>query len=187
MSDTIVISIRDGISPFLQEWLKNNPRFIRSATKSAGWYVQKGIKESVPEISLGWKPRIPFWVRKRLVPSAPKTWLGRMKRAIGYQYLDGGSVAIGWTSSTAAAYGRIFEQGATRAVNAGTRRRWGRAGVPLKWSTMELHNPARPLYEPAMQIVSPGIVPHVEGKVKQYIENGSFTKKATRRKYKVYK
>ena len=80
MSDTIVISIRDGISPFLLEWLKNNPRFIRSATKSAGWYVQKGIKESVPEISLGWKPRIPFWVRKRLVPSAPKTWLGRMKR-----------------------------------------------------------------------------------------------------------
>lgn len=186
MSSVITIGVQDGISPFLQEWLRNNPRFLRSTTKSAGWYVQKGIKKSVPQISPGWKERIPYKVRKKLVPSAPKTWLGRMRRAIGYQYLENGSVAIGWTSSTAA-YGRVFEQGATRAVTAATRRRWGRAGVPLKWSTVELHNPARPLYEPAMQIVTPGIVPHIENKVADYIKNGGFTKKVTRRKYKVYK
>lgn len=187
MANTIVIAVKDGISPFILGWLKNNPRFMRSVTKSTGWYTQKGIKDSVPEISLGWKERVPYEIRRRLSATAPRTWLGRMRRAIGYQYLDNGSVVIGWTSRTAAAYGRIQEEGVIRPVTDFVREFYRKRGVALSAGKKSIHVPARPIYEPAMRIVQPGIVPHIENKVADYIKNGGFIKNVTRRKYKVYK
>ena len=186
MSSVVTIGVQDEIGPFLQEWMRNNPRFLRSATKSAGWYVQKEIKGNIDTVAAGWKPRVPYWVRKRLSATAKVRWLGSMRRAIGYQYVDPGAVNIGWTSSTAAGYGRIFEQGAKRRVTDFVRAFYRVRGVALSSQKQFIRVPARPLYGPAMRIVQPGIVPHIENKVADYIKNGGFTKKVTRRKYKVY-
>lgn len=187
MSTIVAISLQDGISPFLQAWLKNNPRFIRSATKSVGWYVQREIKGNIDTIAGGWKERVPYAIRKRLSKTAPKSWLGKMRRAIGYQYIDNGVVNIGWTSKTSAYYGRIQEEGTTRPVTDNVREFYRKRGVALSERKTQIRVPARPIYEPAMQIVQPGIVPHIENKVANYIKNGGFTKTVTRRKYTVYK
>lgn len=41
------IDLEDGISPVVQRWLKNNPRFISSVLKSTGYMVQNELKEAV--------------------------------------------------------------------------------------------------------------------------------------------
>lgn len=37
----IKLDVRDAISPKIENWLRDNPKYIRSLTKSIGWFVQK--------------------------------------------------------------------------------------------------------------------------------------------------
>ncbi|WP_405379570.1 hypothetical protein [Phascolarctobacterium sp.] len=185
----IDVSIRDEITPLITEQMRKTPAFMRGLTKSIGWYVQKGVKTAITrnQISAGWEERIPLGIRRKLDEKAPRQWYGRLKQAIGYQYKDG-VVEIGWTSSTSAMEGRIQEFGTQRNVTPVLRAYFAKHGVPLKESTTKLDVPARPVFEPAMDVVEPGIAGHVDSKVKQFMEKGSFGGKAkSSRKYVVFK
>ena len=43
----IKLELDDMATPFLKELAGNNPKWIASALKSAGYYAQKAIKEGI--------------------------------------------------------------------------------------------------------------------------------------------
>ena len=58
----ITVSINDGITPTIANYLKNNPQMLRSLSKSVGWYVQKNIKALVKnntQLTSQWPERSP--------------------------------------------------------------------------------------------------------------------------------
>lgn len=184
----ITVDVRDDITPLIRSWLQQNPKFIRSLTKSLGWYVQREIKTLSRDsrITSHWPARTPLKIRRKLDTQAPRQWLGKLRNAIGYQYYEG-AVMIGWTSATAAAEGRIQEEGTRRTVTPFLRRYFGRRGVPLRGNTTEIYVPARPLFEPAMDLVQPKLGDFVSQRVGEYINNGGFVKSAGKsRKYEVF-
>lgn len=184
----ISIDVRDEITPFIRSWLQQNPRFIRSLTKSLGWYAQREIKALSRDsrVTSRWPKRTPLKIRRKLDAQAPRQWLGKLRNAIGYQYYEG-AVMIGWTSATSAMEGRIQEEGTQRTVTPFLRRFFGQRGVPLKGSTTHINVPARPLFEPAMELVQPKLGAFVSQRVGEYINNGGFVKSAGKgRKYEVF-
>ena len=183
----IEIDVTDEIQPLLDYMAANSKKSIRSAAKSLGYYMQKEIKEGVKSGAPGgsvFVERRPFEVRSRL-GSAAKTWYGRMLRAIGYQY-DDGLLRIGWTSRTAAMYGRKQEEGYITRVTTAVRERYRQANVPLGKKKTQIKLPARPIFEPMGEELQPQIAPYVQMKLNDYADQSvAFSKKA-RRKYKVY-
>ena len=93
---------------------------------------------------------------------------------------------IGWTSRTAATYGRKQEEGYETPVTSAVRKRYREAGFKLSKNTKYLETPARPVFEPMAGVLQPQIAPYVQMKLYDYAEeNVTYSKKA-RRKYKVY-
>ena len=186
----IEISVKDQVTPMINRYLAQNPKFMRALTKSLGWYVSGRIKRLINtkkfQTVANWRERIPLDVRRKLNPQEPKEWYGQMRRAIGYQYADN-AVNIGWTSLTSAIYGRIQEFGITRTITPNIRRYFGEHGVHLKWNTNQLKVPARPLFNPVMPLIEPGIEEHVEKQVRKYILEGVPENSKPTRKYEVYK
>ena len=190
MAETFLeIDVTDEIMPLLQRMTGNYQKSLKSAAKSLGWFMQKEIKEGVRSGEPGGQifvERRPYEVRAALGDGkAARAWYGRMIRAIGYQY-DDGTLRIGWTSKTAARYGEKQEFGYDTKVTDEIRKRFERAGYPLRKSTKVIHLPERPIFEPMKTELEPQIAPYVTEKLDQYnSENVAFSKKA-RKKYKVY-
>lgn len=187
----IKLDVRDAISPKIENWLRDNPKYIRSLTKSIGWFVQKEIKRLSNDtaVTSGWRERMPLKLRRKLADRAPKQWLGKLKKAIGYSYQQSdGSVVIGWTSRTSAMYGKWQEEGAEKPVTDAVRRRFAAREVPLGAGKKTLKLPQRPLYSPAMRIINPKLKAFVDEKVSKWIKNGGFTRNSVpTRKYEVFK
>ena len=186
----INIDVQDSISPALLHMLEHNESYLRHVTKSVGWYAQKEIKAGVASGSPNgstFVERIPFKIRKALSQSAKENWYGSMVRAIGYSY-EGGAVNVGWTSKSAAAYGKIQEYGHERQVTSNMRKYWASKGIYLSRLTTVLNVPARPIFEPMSVKLEKEIPPYVEEKLKSYMqENIDFgVHNVKRRKYKVY-
>lgn len=61
----ITVDVRDEITPFIRSWLQQNPRFIRSLTKSLGWYAQREIKvlSRDSRVTSRWPKRTPLKIR----------------------------------------------------------------------------------------------------------------------------
>ena len=186
----ITVSIKDAITPLIQRYLENNPRMIRSLSKSIGWFVQKDIKKlsQSTAITSKWRKRAPLGIRRKLDEKAPKNWLGRLRRAIGYSYSNQtNTVELGWTSVTSAMEGRVQEFGAKRNVTPRLRAFFAKKGVMLSQKKRSINVPARPLFEPAMEIIQPNISDFVSHRVGNYMKNGGFTKTAGKgRKYEVF-
>ena len=189
MENFIEIDVTDEIGPFLERMAANHKRSLKSIAKSLGWFLQKEIKKGVRSGSPAgstFTERRPYGVRAALGGgSAAKQWYGRMTQAIGYQY-DDGVLRIGWTSRTAATYGRKQEEGFETKVTAAVRKRYQAAGLRIGRDKKYLITPERPFFEPMAGVLQPQIAPYVEQKLFDYVEeNVAFSKKA-RRKYKVY-
>lgn len=186
----ITVSIKDAITPLIQRYLENNPRMIRSLSKSIGWFVQKNVKtlSQSSAITSKWRRRTPLDIRRKLDAKAPKNWLGQLRRAIAYSYNNQhGAVEIGWSSATSAMEGRIQEFGATRNVTPRLREFFSSKGVPLGKHKKNIRVPARPLFEPSMEIIQPQIGDFVAYRVGNYMKNGGFTKNVGKgRKYEVF-
>lgn len=188
----IEIDVSDEITPFLQRALSHNETYMRHITKSLGYMYQKETKKTIQYGAPNgetYPARVPYKLRKALNDQASRVWYGRLRQAIGYEYLGNGSVAIGWTSPTASRYGHLQEQGYTRNITPIMRRKWASAGYPLSPNKTELRTPARPVFEPMSKQIRPKIVPYVEDKIIRYMnENIAYGKKKNeRRVYKVYK
>lgn len=185
----ITVDVKDEITPLLKRYLENNPRMIASLTKSLGWYVQGSIKKLGRErLAEKWRERVPLEVRRKLDEQAPKGWLGKLRRAIGYSYNSATqSVAIGWTSSSAAMEGKIQEFGASREVTPRLQKYFAARGVPLSEHKKRIKVPKRPIYEPAMDIIYPKLGDYVREKVESYMENGGHVRNTAKsRKYEVF-
>lgn len=186
----ITVSIKDAITPLIQRYLENNPRMIRSLSKSIGWFVQKEVKtlSQSSTITSKWRKRVPLNIRRKLDAKAPKNWLGQLRRAIAYSYNNQRSaVEIGWSSATSAMEGRVQEFGATRVVTPRLRGFFSYRGVPLGEHKKTIRVPARPLFEPSMEIIQPKIGDFVAYRVGNYMKNGGFTKSVGKgRKYEVF-
>lgn len=189
MNNLIVIDITDEIGPLLERMAAHTKPFIGRAAKSLGYMMQKEIKEGIKSGAPGgdrFESRIAHKVRAAVQGGkAARTWYGRMRQAIGYQYEDG-TLKIGWTSRTAAAYGEKQEFGYRTEVTKAIRKRWGEAGYPLTKDKKTMDLPERPIFEPMAGELGPKIGPFFEEKIRSYVEESvTFSKKA-RRKYKVY-
>lgn len=185
----ITVDIRDEATPLIKSYLANNPKMIASLTKSIGWYVQSNVKKlSTSTLPSRWADRVPLKIRRKLDNKAPKAWLGKLKRAIGYAYNPASkSVAIGWTSSTAAREGKIQEFGARRQVTPRLQSFFASRGVPLSERKKQIDVPARPIFEPAMEVIHPQLGSYIQNKVASYMENGGHARTSgKRRKYEVY-
>ena len=132
--ELLEINVTDEIAPLLERMAAHNKGFLKSAAKSLGYFAQKEIKEEVRTGAPGganFAERRPHKFRAALQGgSAARQWYGKMLRAIGYQYADG-VVRIGWTSRTAATYGRKQEEGFETEVTSAVRKRYREAGVAL--------------------------------------------------------
>lgn len=183
----ITVDIRDEVTPLIKSYLANNPKMIASLTKSIGWYVQSNVKKlSTSTLPDRWADRVPLKIRRKLDNKAPKGWLGKLKRAIGYAY-NPESVAIGWTSLSSSIDGKIQEFGARSQVTPRLQRFFASRGVPLSERKKQVDVPARPIFEPAMEIIHPQLGSYIQNKVASYIENGGHARTAgKRRKYEVY-
>ena len=189
MNPIVEIDVTDEIEPLLERMAGKNQKAIKSAAKSLGYFLQKEIKQAIRSGSPGgssFEERVPYDIRKALGDgSAARRWYGRMVNAIGYQY-DNGVLRIGWTSRTAAMYGRKQEFGFRTRVTEEIRRHFAKAGYPLNENTQYIKLPARPVFDPMESELNPQIAPYVQERLDQYAaENVQFAKKS-RRKYKVY-
>jgi len=187
--EILEIDVTDEVAPLLERMTAHNKSFLRSAAKSLGFFMQKEIKQEVKTGAPGgvsFAQRRPHKFRAALQGgSAARQWYGKMLRAIGYQYADG-VVRIGWTSRTAATYGRKQEEGYETPVTSAVRKRYREAGFNLSKNTKYLETPARPVFEPMAGVLQPQIAPYMQMKLYDYAEeNVTYSKKA-RRKYKVY-
>lgn len=187
----ITLTIQDEITPLIKNYLANNPRMITSLTKSLGWYVQNQTKKLITNQLPGkWHRRSPLEIRRKLEEGAPKAWLGKLKRAIGYAYnRSNNSVAIGWTSPSAAMEGKVQEFGLTRSVTENLRRYFAVRGVPLSANKRQIKVPQRLIFEPAMDIIYPSIGQFVSERVAKYMaNNGEHEHSSTHyRTYRVFK
>ena len=187
MNPILVIDVTDEIQPLLERMAGNSRKNISAAAKSLGWFMQKEIKKGVRSGSPGgatFQERRPYGVRAAL-GNAARTWYGRMRNAIGYQYYDG-ILRIGWTSKTASMYGKKQEFGNVTKVTDEIRRKFARAGYPLRKDTTEIILPERPVFDPMAGELYPQVAPYVQQKINEYASGDvAFSKKA-RRKYKVY-
>lgn len=185
----IEIDVTDELSPAIKRALEHSDAYLGKVAKGVGFWFRNKTKEAVYQGAPNGEPykeRIKYEVRKALNPKAPRTWYGKLRNAIAYEYLGSGTVALGWTSKTAVYYGHIQEYGFTRRVTSAVRRKWAQAGHPLKSSATVLDIPARPVFEPMVRQLREEIAPLVEEKVSSYIvENAKFGK-TNRRKYKVH-
>ena len=187
----ITFDVSDEINPLIKRALEHSESYMRKVTKSVGYMYQDASKKGAESGSPNgetYQERIPYKIRKALDSKAPTSWYGKLRNAIGYEYLGKGSVAIGWTSATASKYGELQEHGYRRKITSAVRRKWANAGYPLPANKSELVIPARPIFEPMARKLKSEIVPYVEKQVSAYIsENVEFGKKKNeRRVYKVY-
>ena len=183
----ITVDVTDEIQPLLERMAGMSKKSISAAAKSLGWYLRGEIKKGVKSGAPGgetFKERRPYEVRSAL-GNAAKTWYGRMSNAIGYQYHDG-ILRVGWTSRTAAMYGRKQEFGNVTKVTEEIRKRFARAGYPLRKDTTEIVLPERNVFDPMAGELYPQIAPYVQQKLSEYANGDVAFSKRSRRKYKVY-
>lgn len=171
----ITVSIKDAITPLVQRYLENNPRMIRSLSKSIGWFVRGNVRKYLRDdrFTSRWKRRVPYEIRQKLEQGkAPKAWYGKLRQAIVYSYNDSNNtVSVGWGSHTAAMEGRIQEFGNTRTVTPLVRRYFALRGVPLSNRKQFIKVPARPLFEPTMDKMHSELGEFVTDRVQKWMQN----------------
>lgn len=188
----ISINVMDEISPTVAAMVRGKEKYLRHVAKAIGYWISTETKADIKKGEPGgmaWKKRTPWKkVRKPIAKvkdaSAPTSWYGKMKKAIGYSYEDYG-VNIGWLSKTAAFYGDIQEAGQTRQVTESVRGLYREAGVSLGANKRNIKLPARPIYKPMSIEMFPKLPEFTEEKLISYVNEKVDFGKRNRRKYRV--
>ena len=203
----VSISWEDMATPWVEDVIKEMPDMRRKALKSLGWWMQKEIREGIKSGAPGGRRYAPLaGLSRRKVSgrsamkkgSAKGQILGKLGKAVGYQYKDeDGSVSVGWLSRSAVYWGSIHEKGKRIPVTDKMRRFWwsgargkGRkraikkTGAFLRRSTTEINIPARPTIDPMRQALAPRIPGYFVKKIDGYMDDEM--KRPPKRKHKVY-
>ena len=172
----IGIKIIDLATPFMKFLAKKFPKYFDRAMKSAGWWLQKEIKEGIRSSAPGGE-QYPAYsgLRKsrggRLYSGIPKQPLGRLYRAVGYQfYADSRRVVVGWLSRSAVTLGTKQELGHQTIVTPKMRRFFWASGYPIGAGKTRITLPSRRTYSPIYRQKGPEVPKYIEGKIWQYIQ-----------------
>lgn len=195
MEDGLTVTLDDEATPWLARVTRDFPDLRRKAFKSLGWWMQGEIKAGIRSGAPGGVPYAPRRMgdlnRLRLKPKeqVSKTVLGKLVRAVGYQYLEGDSTAVvGWLSKSAVRLGTIAEEGKSIPVTPNMIRRFRKARVPLSPFKRTLSIPPRPTIGPMWRVLEPQVIPYLEGKFQEYLEaegKPRTSKSRSRRTYRV--
>lgn len=186
------VEIVDDADEFLKFYSEKFPDLIRKAAKSAGYFIQKQIKEGIKSGAPGgekYKNLFPEPFRSRLdgFANGDKKPLGNLVNAISYTVKKNKgimNISIGWKSPTAERYGLIQEKGLLRPFTARLRSEFIQAGLHPKIDKENVIIPARPTYGPMFKVLEPQISPYMKKKIDQYLFTEN-KKKRTGKKYKI--
>lgn len=201
----IEIEWDDNATPWLESTLRHFPQFDQRAMKSLGWMLAKEMKAGIKSGAPGGSRYKPLSGIKRrgngrqraITSGKAGRFLGKLARAIGYQYKDNdGSLIVGWLSRSAAALGTRIQGGETITVTPKMRAFWAAAGrknvFPLSKDTKEINVPARPTIEPLKKALTPKMSGYYCSKIDEYLNaqmssvSHATSKPSSRRVYKVW-
>ncbi|MCF4150221.1 hypothetical protein L2W58_00160 [Dethiosulfovibrio sp. F2B] len=207
---SVTVSWKDMATPWVEDVIREFPEFRRRALKSVGWMMQKEIKKGIESGAPGGRRYAPLSgvargvkaksklrvMKKKKVRSGP---LGKLRKAVGYQYKDDGSLTVGWLSKSAVYLGSMQEKGRRLPVTEKMRRFWWsgarakkwpkvlKKGVRLRKETREIILPARPTIGPMREVLVPRIPGYFVKKIDGYMEDDmKRSTKKSKRKYRVY-
>jgi len=171
------IKIIDLATPFMKFLARSFPRYFDRALKSAGWWLQKEIKAGIRSGAPGGVPYATYsglMSRRRsgrLYRGFPKVPMGRLSRAVGYQFLPNKrEVVVGWLSKSAVRLGTKHEEGFQREVTPKMRKYFESYGFPIGASKTHITLPRRRTYGPIYREKGPEVPKYIEGKIWQYIK-----------------
>lgn len=170
------LKVIDLATPFMKFLARSFPRYFDRALKSAGWWLQKEIKAGIRSGAPGGVPYPSYsGLRKsksrRLYRGIPKQPLGRLSRAVGYQfYSDSRRVVVGWLSKSAVRLGTKHEEGFQTEVTPRMRMFFGTSGFPIGAGKTHITLPRRRTYGPIYREKGPEVPKYIEGKIWQYIK-----------------
>lgn len=192
------ITITDTATPYLEFIAKTKPDWTRKAMKSVGWMMQKEIKAGIKSGSPGGHKYANFMpptmraqfeaafgakVRRAYLGYTP---LGKMFRAVGYQYdARSQSVKVGWLSSSAKRLGEQIERGYTKQITEPMRRTLFAGGFQLAKGKTSFRIKPRKTFGPMKTSLQPKLVPYLEAKIGEYALGKSTQFASSRRAYKV--
>lgn len=199
--------IKDTASPLIARILQEKPAWIRKALKSAGYMMMREIQAGMNSGAPGGQPYPKFFdykIRRAFESAASHTRtnrkykpLGKLDKSIKYKYFGeaagGGKayVLVGYASASGMKMGRMMEDGFSRTV---TERMAGafneafrKLGYPTRVKAGKVINvPARKTIGPMRQALSPVVIPWMEARLLQYMQEGGFEAGArTNRSYKI--
>lgn len=114
------------------------------------------------------------------------TPLGKMYRAVGYQYdAKSGSVKVGWLSNSAKRLGEKIEQGYTKEITEPMRKLLFAHGFQIAKGKTAFQIKPRHTFEPMRIVLTPKIVPYLEDKIGEYALGKKVASGSSSRRYKV--
>ena len=190
-NDRLKITIADNASPWLNWAMDSFPNWRRKAMKSLGYFISTKIKDGIRSGAPGGKEYERFMpaARRKKIRREKKNkypYMGKLVRAVGYQYKDSeGSVVVGWLSNSAIRLGSKHEGGTHVAVTPKMRRKFAAAGVPFSAGKEALRIPIRPTIGPMADVLKDDYAPYIEKKILGYLNTGGPSSSSARRKYTV--
>ena len=194
------VEIDDSFSPFIQMIIRNKPKWVADALKSAGWKSSTRMKKEIRSGAPGGRKYARLSLtgekRRRLETvsggrvKGKYTIMGDLSKAIGYEgrLAVTGVVPTGWLSSSAPYLGRKLQSGFETPVTPEIRRLYAAAGLKIGKKKKFLKTPARPTLDPMHSLIQRIAQEQFAAKIESYL-NGNTTRSKARSKriYKVYK
>ncbi len=196
----IVVEYEDFATPFMATVIANNPNWVASSLKSAGWKVSREIKKGMRSRAPGGKPyALPHLTNKQraalegVLGGKVKRYyrpMGNLINAIGYDKTkaSAGVVTVGWLSQSAVYLGGKQQEGFETPVTDKVRRAFAAAGIKLSSNKQNLETPSRPTFSPMENMLANMARDQFETKILSYVSGNSGRSSASsRRIYKVYR
>lgn len=188
MQKEIKAGIKSG-SPGGHKYANFMPPTMRAQFEAAfGAKVRRAYQDGGKAHREGWglKSRaqlIAGGVKETTVGYTP---LGKMFRAVGYQYdARSQSVKVGWLSSSAKRLGEQIERGYTKQITEPMRRTLFAGGFQLAKGKTSFRIKPRKTFGPMRTALQPKLVPYLESKIGEYALGKNTQFASSRRAYKV--
>lgn len=194
------VTFADEATPFLKRIIAAHPKWQASALKSAGWRTSSEIKKGIKSEAPGGQAYEPLHLdnKKRRALEAimggnvKRTYrpMGRLRMAIGYQgkLAPTGTVPVGWLSRSAVYLGDKQQAGYSTEVTPKVRRMFAAAGIKIGRGKTKLTTPSRKTFKPMQTMLAKIAQQQFATKLLSYYQgNGTRSKAASKRTYKVYK
>ena len=194
------IEYEDMANPYLKHVAENNPRWVASALKAAGYEAQKFIKAQIKSQAPGGQTYAKHVLNdtqyarleKELTGRYKRSYpiMGRLQKAVGYDksQADSGVVTVGWLSRSAVAIGEKQQAGYTTPLTDRMRKAFFAAGLHPSKTKETVFVQSRQTFEPLRPLIEQLATAKVQAKLLSYVNGNQARSEATgKRIYKVYR